>query len=173
MVATTDRTDGRQILDDAREAVEIVRGRPGLTAAGIARVHNQAVPFDQGGDEGGRFDPQWPRWNARQVRRLIYVARRDLHAPLIADDGGRGYRLADSAAEVRRHADRLERFCREYGHLAGLMRRAADEMETPAMPAAGDVQGACTGEAQATARVEEGGKTLPPWPETEKAANRN
>ena len=104
---------------DARLVAAVIAGMPGLSAQSIAaRINAEAGLFG-----GAR------RFDARLVRRLVWVARRFLGAPIIARPGGEdasGYRLCRTMAEAAGYAERCRRLGRDYFALAAIVLGRAD-----------------------------------------------
>ena len=103
---------------DARLVASVIAGTPGLSARAIAaRINAEAGLF------GGR------RLDARLVRRLVWVARRFLGAPIIARPGGEdgsGYRLCRTMGDAVGYAEQCRRLGRDYFALAAVVLGRAD-----------------------------------------------
>jgi len=97
-------------LADARLVCRTVLAAPGLSAAGIARrLAAAGRPAD-----------------GRRVRRLVYVARCFLAAPIVARAGGHGYWIPTTAAEAVAYAARCRRIGRDHFRLAAMALARAD-----------------------------------------------
>jgi len=110
-----------EMVQNAWRVARIIADSPGLTARLIADAMNTT---------GGEFDE---RVGARQVRRLIWIARRHLGEPIVAA-GGSGYRMAESLCEAMDYAEASRRFGRDYMALAerveaNARKRFAGQME--------------------------------------------